>query len=93
MTLYAKDYRPPHVSQRVGPPPYDDCLNATLVMGLACWTTGDVVTNDDWSRMTDRQLTALYERMRNRLPADKQRGPLSLADGRTMTEALFRQSS
>jgi hypothetical protein len=79
--LIADNYHPPFVTE-TDEARWDDCLVCSVVMAVACATTGESVMTKDWRPMTKAQLKVLRERLRNYLPESKQSGPTTLADAR-----------
>ena len=76
-------YRPPFTTE-TDEPTWDDCNPCSFLMLAASWTAGECLykpTGDRWD------LKRLRERLRNYLPADKQRGPLDMADARAYLKA------
>ncbi len=79
-------YRPPFVTE-TDEPNWDDCGPCAVLMAVACWTMGEVVTHTDGSVYNKDELKRLREKMRNHLPITKQRGYTTMADAQVYVEA------
>jgi hypothetical protein len=77
--LLVKDYKPPFITE-TDEKEWDDCTVCSTLMAVASATLGEVTSAPDWSDLGPAGLKVRREKIRNHLPADKQKGGLTNAD-------------
>lgn len=79
-------YRPPFVTE-TDEARWDDCAACSMLMLVAAWTLGEATDRPSGDVMPRETLRRLREHMRDHLPAERQRGGLTVADAIAMVAA------